>query len=272
MKPEINLLPLVTVPLIALLVTGCYTTGSPKPQIREDKIGESGVRSLATTAESRLVLVKGQGTNAQILAEPSPDVAAKLQNLLDLQAKAAVNVAGKGEGSASFAMASKAIRDIARLSVRSQGVVLFRDGAYQLAQTWINGAPTNFVDNLMKMYELACEVTKFELERNKTLSALPETASDARLGQLDHAGPTLVSLLRVYAKIADKQDAVEALNNAAKTVGWRDFTFAGLGLPSYPDITQSEALLAAVKQAAAAGAAGSGLAALKTALEDEFGK
>ena len=272
MKREPNLSPFAILPLIALLVTGCNTTGSPKPQIREDKIGESGVRSLATTAESRLVLVKGQGKEAQILAEPSPDVAAKLQNLLDLQAKAAVNVAGKGEGNASFAMVSKAIRDIARLSVRSQGVVLFRDGAYQLAQAQINGAPTNVVDDLMKMYELACEVTKFELERNKTLSDLTETASDAPRGQLNHAGPTLAGLFRVYAKIADKQDAVDALNSAAKAGGWRDFTFAGLGQPYYPDTTQSEALLAAVKKAAAAGAADSGLAALKTALEDEFGR
>lgn len=272
MRPELNLPAFAVLPLITLLVTGCNTTGSPRPQIREDKVGESGVRSLATTAESRLVLVKGQGEKAQILAEPSPDVAAKLQNLLDLQAKAAVKVAEKGEGSASFAMTSKAIRDIARLSVRSQGVVLFRDGAYQLAQALINEAPPEFVNNLMKMYEQACEVTKFELEGNKTLSALPATTDDAPLSQLDHPGPTLAGLLRVYGKMADKQDAVDALNSAAKAGGWRDFSYAGLGLPKYPDNAQSETILVAVKKAAAAGAADSGLAALKAALEEEFGK
>jgi hypothetical protein len=265
--------PLLSVGLIAgsLCTAGCQSAGSPKPRLSEDKMGRH-VRTLATTAESRVVIVKQQEdtnglTKAMILAEPSPDVAARLSSLLDLTAKASADIAGKGKGEATLALVSKATRDIARLSARSQGVILFRDGAFQLAQGYINGAVTEgeFRSQLDTMFQKAAEVVTKELESNPSLSALPPELPMVAPEESDSRAEILGKLVAAYW--SDEANVKTDFDLAAKGVLNNAFLKAASGAPRQPTPAEAERLLAKLREMAKA----DGKDALRTVLKTQFG-
>lgn len=265
--------PLSTLLLTSVsLITGCQSAGSPKPRLVEDKVGRL-VRTLATTAESRVVVVKqetdsaGNITNAMILAEPSPDVAARLSSVLDLSAKAAVDVAGKGKGEAALEMVSKATRDIARLSARSQGVILFRDGAFQLSQAYVNGAinKDDFKAQLSEMFSKAAEAVEKELSLNPNLSSIPP---EAPLDAPEAAGVHGKTLSLLVAAYWSDEAAVKAdFDAAANAVLGNPFLKAASGNPRTPTPAESAAMLTKLKETAK----GSGKDALRKALVAQFG-
>lgn len=270
-SPKFALLSTLLLTSVSLL-TGCQSAGSPKPRLVEDKVGRL-VRTLATTAESRVVVVKqeadaaGNITNAMILAEPSPDVAARLSSVLDLSAKAAAEVTGKGKGEAALEMVSKATRDIARLSARSQGVILFRDGAFQLSQAYVNGAVTReeFKQQLSEMFSKAAQAVEKELSLNPNLSSIPP---EAPLDAPETAGLHGKTLSRLVAAYWSDEAAVKAdFDAAANAVLGNPFLKAASGNPRTPTPAEAAAVLAKVRETAK----GSGKDALRKALVAQFG-
>lgn len=173
--------------LISLFATGC---ASNRPLITEDKLGQSGIRTVATTAESRLVIIKSNepklkrypfgDTNAPqfeafVCAEPPPDVAQRIFEKLDLTAKVS-GTNSKVSANADVTLARELAREIAQLSKRSQGVILFRDYSFRLSEASLNGVITTneFKKALTSGFSNACELVKYELAKNPTLSNTPQ--------------------------------------------------------------------------------------------------
>lgn len=129
--------------LATLLASGCSVFTSPKETpVIEDKLGNSDDRragTLAITPERRVIVVDLKEKNKlSFCAEPSPDVAESISSSF----KAALEAGAKnkdfdakvaGELSKSFSSA------VSVLFRRSQGVQLYRDGAYVICQGMMNG-------------------------------------------------------------------------------------------------------------------------------------
>lgn len=153
--------------------SGCSYFTSPKNlPVIEDKLGESGVRTMATTADRRLVLVSGSGGQQKIIAEPSPDAIQNVASRLN------ATLSGKTKAQISEVQASllrEEIRQAARMTIRSQGTQYLRDASYRLAEARLN----DNIDNVQyeKCFTTILTMTKDliikELEGNPMLSTPP---------------------------------------------------------------------------------------------------
>jgi hypothetical protein len=180
MKPLFKtLLTLAPVGLL-LLGSGCAQLKVP---INEKRMGfGSGVRALGTTAETRLVMIKelrnpisGKTTNVLMYAEPPPDVALQINEKLQSLLKASYSD-GKQDVGLEAQAARELAKDVARLSTRSQGVIIFRDASFALAQAYVNGAlnQKQYAAALTNLYTNAIQLITTEIEANPTLSRTPE--------------------------------------------------------------------------------------------------
>ncbi len=129
----------ISITCCSLFFGGCGVSWfvNPKEQpIIEDKLGETGFRTLSMTPERRSVIFGMDSTgNKFFCAEPPSDAA---ENLANSFAAALKGSDGKLDLSAEFAktFASNA----KQLFFRSQGVQLYRDGMYSLCQSFVIGA------------------------------------------------------------------------------------------------------------------------------------
>lgn len=226
--------------LISLLVAGC---ASNRPLITEDKLGRSGVRTVATSAESRLVMVKSNEpdlrwwriwghTNAfpieaRICAEPPPDVAQRIFEKLDLTTKVSGSN-GSVSANAEVELARQVARDIAQLTKRSQGVILFRDFSFRLSEAYFNGAidANQLQSALSNAFVVASETIKFELQKNPTLS---NTSNQSDLAELLSAdAKDLKSEITTYHKNAkvDMAAKIETVIKEQTGKEWVDFVNA----------------------------------------------
>ena len=122
------------------LLSGCSTYLSLKPPVIEDKVGKFGqemVGTLATAADYRVVYVK-LTPDAKLCAEAPADVAAQVAQTF---AAAATAPTGKGVALDAQARAGLAV-SLRQIFKRSQGVQLYRDGAFALCNSFLNGGVT----------------------------------------------------------------------------------------------------------------------------------
>ena len=141
---------------MVLLLAGCSSGMITVDQIRPTRFGKATVSAISTDANRRLVIVKlgsayddpacaEEGVRTQrcwsrdlwmpkFCAEPPPDAVKEFAEALKVALEA--QYAGAG-GQIEF---NNTVVEVARqLFRRSQGVQLFRDGAFYLCQAWLNG-------------------------------------------------------------------------------------------------------------------------------------
>lgn len=134
----------------ALVLGGC---ASPieKPIIEDHTHGGGGLFSsfherpkvtvFSTTAARREVLIgfpKGEA-RARICAEAPPDTADALTSSLAVAAQLKAKKGADAEGEAMLDLSRSISNSVNALSTRSQGIQLFRDGAFHLCLAWQNG-------------------------------------------------------------------------------------------------------------------------------------
>jgi hypothetical protein len=216
-----KLLSLCFVSASLIVLSGCSTLTSPKEQpVIEDKVGET-YRTLAVTAERRIIIfgrVQPQADGQKgpvVCAEPSPDVAESLVTSL----KAIAEVSAK-KGSDEAKVGGEFSRNLAtavsNVFSRSQGVQFFRDSSYALCQAYINGLieSEDYKKALEKITQLAFvlidkEIPSMEAKRAENASKAAQEAS-ATAAQSAQAAKTAATDAKANA------EKVEATLNAAK--------------------------------------------------------
>lgn len=161
-----------------VLLSGCGTSMFVSPlenPIIEDKVGYSTFSSgkeqlgtLATTAQRRIVLVKLAGNKEGIgrfCAEPSPDAADNLASTLSLVLKAKIKTP-KTNVDAGADLARELSTTVQKLAKRSQGLQFFRDGMYNLCQSFLNGAITSdvFYKSQDQLMNISAKLIETELK------------------------------------------------------------------------------------------------------------
>lgn len=123
----------------SLLLSSCGLFSSTTPKTKEDTVGP--IKTLTTQSDVRSFYVQSDKklyNYGRILAEPSPDTAfnSKLVSELAIKLKAT-----KGDiGEVELRALQSLTKEVARLGVRSQGVIYLRDASYRLAESHMNGA------------------------------------------------------------------------------------------------------------------------------------
>lgn len=151
--------------------SGCSYLTSPKNNpVIEDKLGKSSVRTVATTADRRLVFVSNDGKH--IIAEPSPDAIQNVASRLN------ATLSGKTKAEISEAQATllrEEIRQAARMTIRSQGTQYLRDASYRLAEARLNNYITDaqYVDCFKGILAATEDLISKELQGNPKLSTPP---------------------------------------------------------------------------------------------------
>lgn len=138
---------LLSLAILALL-SGCASWFTPKPPVIEDKVGlwlNEPVGTLATSADYRVVYVR-LNESAKLCAEAPADAASNFASAFAgvLSAPLAEGKAISAETRTGLAVAIK------QLFKRSQGVQLYRDGAFALCNMYLNGA----IDGALYLSEL----------------------------------------------------------------------------------------------------------------------
>jgi hypothetical protein len=181
--------------------SGCAIFTPPKEKpVQQDYIGPvfgtKTINVFSLTPERRIVIVappkqeEGNGISLdknigievfQFCAEPPPDVAESLVDTLRIFAKGEIkNVEAQAELSRLFA--SSAIN----LFVRSQGVQLFRDGAFNLCQAYINGVinKKKYWENYQLLLANSTDLISKEIPNIRDIKMV-EAAGDAETKELD---------------------------------------------------------------------------------------
>lgn len=151
--------------LIAVLsvvsLSGCASYFSARPPVIEDKVGLSGretVGTLATAADYRVIYVK-LDPDAKLCAEAPADAGAQFSQTF----AAALSAAGAQplgvEAKAGLAVAMK------QLFKRSQGVQLYRDGAFALCNLYLNGgmSQAQYFAELQELRKTAARLIEKEI-------------------------------------------------------------------------------------------------------------
>lgn len=151
--------------LIAVLsvvsLSGCASYFSARPPVIEDKVGLSGretVGTLATAADYRIIYVK-LDPEAKLCAEAPADAGAQFSQTF----AAALSAAGAQplgvEAKAGLAVAMK------QLFKRSQGVQLYRDGAFALCNLYLNSgmSQAQYFAELQELRKTAARLIEKEI-------------------------------------------------------------------------------------------------------------
>ena len=158
------------IPVILLLfslLTGCGTSlFNPRSPVIEDKVGGlpvfgGKIGTLATAADYRVVYVK-LDDKAKLCAEASPDAGAQFASTFAavLSAQASGTPAPLSvEAKTGFAVAMK------QLFKRSQGIQLYRDGAFALCNLYLNGGITEpqYLSELQELRKSSVDLIKQEI-------------------------------------------------------------------------------------------------------------
>jgi hypothetical protein len=132
---------LIAVSTVVMGASGCASYFTARPPVIEDKVGLSGketVGTLATAPDYRVVYVRLE-EKAKICAEAPADAGAQFGSTF---AAALTTPTGgttplSAEARVGLAVAMK------QLFKRSQGVQLYRDGAFSLCNLYLNGGLTD---------------------------------------------------------------------------------------------------------------------------------
>ncbi|GKS70206.1 hypothetical protein W03_22100 [Nitrosomonas sp. PY1] len=122
------------------MVSGCAFFSPPQSvPVIEDKVGrdianpnDKRIGTLATVAQRRLAIVKYE--DGKFCAEPPPDAA---DNIASSLSAALSGSSGNVEVQAKLATAVSSVAK--QLFYRSQGLQLYRDGAFHLCNAYLNG-------------------------------------------------------------------------------------------------------------------------------------
>ena len=149
---------------------------------------------LALKADRRLVFfmeredAEGKPLSSYIIAEPSPDAFAEFAAAFQAAGEAAGNIEpgtngatfGKIEGQAAAEIFDRVATHMVRLGIRSQGVIIFRDGTYRLAEAYMNEQiqPEQYAELYLETLSICAKLTQYELEVNNDLASDLEQTDD----------------------------------------------------------------------------------------------
>lgn len=111
-----------------------------------------------------------------IIAEPSPDAFAEFAETFKAAFEASASAKNKGDFKGAAEILSAATNNLVQLGARSQGVIVFRDGSYRLAEAYMNGiiGEEDYADLFEKTLAASKDLILKELEGN------PDMVSDVR--------------------------------------------------------------------------------------------
>ena len=169
----------------ALTACSVFTPPKEKPII-EDKVGDR-IGTLATTAERRVVLVDLQ--HGSFCAEAAPDVAESVNSSIRAAAEYSAKSGAGADKTASMELARQLSTSLTTLFTRTQGVQLFRDGAYALCQARMNGdiKGEQFQTHFSALLDKAVALVRDELPQvakkmaDNAVAAAQSAASDSKL-------------------------------------------------------------------------------------------
>jgi hypothetical protein len=146
-----------------LSISGCASYFTPRPPVIEDKVGLSGqetVGTLATAPDYRIVYVR-LSESAKVCAEAPADAAAQFGATF---AAALSSQTGKDKPLSAEAKAGLAVA-MKQIFKRSQGVQLFRDGAFALCNLYLNGEVPEgaYLEELKELRKTAAKLIELEI-------------------------------------------------------------------------------------------------------------
>lgn len=175
---------------VCLMGSGCATYFSQRPPILEDKLGIAGqemIGTLATSSDYRVIYVR-LDDSAKLCAESSPDTAQQISSAVAAAARGKVlgSDASAAEFGKNFALVAK------QIFVRSQGVQLYRDGAFALCNMHVNGQITGdeYVGEMRDLRLTAQQLIQAEIDKGLSYSYDDPTWPKPVNPQLDPAKAT----------------------------------------------------------------------------------
>lgn len=207
--------------LVSALSAGGCASPLEKPIIEDHTHGGGGLFSglherskvtvFSTTAARREVLIgfpKGD-PNARICAEAPPDTADAITSSLAIAAQLKAKKGAAAEGEAMLDLSRSISNSINALFTRSQGIQLFRDGAFHLCLAWQNG----LIDQ--KTYN-----GKYDELLNKTyaliFAEIPEVDANKAITAANNANNALSATQQAAARAeAAQREAEKAAQSAA---------------------------------------------------------
>ncbi len=157
--------------LIVLSLAGCGWF-IPKMQpsilqtIKADSDNNSVAASVATTVERRVFYVNLYGDmKGKFCAEPPPDAAENIASTL----VAAANASGIGNPEITASLVSSLSTTVQEMTKRSQGIILYRDGMFNLCQAYLNGVidKTVYAQKSEELLTKSFILIESELEKSK---------------------------------------------------------------------------------------------------------
>jgi hypothetical protein len=123
--------------------------------------GQPKIVSLATTAERRNIYVNVK--NGRVCYEPPPDAA----EAISANFTAALQASGGQGGTAGASIGNSISTAVASLSKRSQGVILFRDYAFNLCVAYINGEidGMGYMTAIQQIFHEILPIIQVEIEK-----------------------------------------------------------------------------------------------------------
>jgi hypothetical protein len=144
MNTIFRILRLLCVPTLAFLGAGCGTTAFVPPQsqpvlskVLKATDGSIQAMTLATTAERREVIFRAK--DGRTCFEAPPDAADAVASQFSGAFQAGVKK-GTLDANTSASLGTSVSNAIASLAKRSQGVILYRDAAFNICLAWLNGS------------------------------------------------------------------------------------------------------------------------------------
>lgn len=117
----------------------------------------------------------------KVIAEPSPGAFANVAKSLALMVEGeGADGAQSLSAKAKFELLNQIYRTLARLGARSQGVILFRDASYRLAEAYINDeiSSAEFLEEYNKLVDRAASLIELELKLNPDLSDVADPPNE----------------------------------------------------------------------------------------------
>lgn len=160
--------------LLTFLASSCSSYFTARPPVIEDKVGLSGreiVGTLSTAPDYRVVYVK-LDDKAKLCAEASPDAGAQFASTFASALTAQVSGTTTPLSAEATANLTVAMKQLFR---RTQGVQLYRDGAFALCNLYLNGGiekPEYYME-LQALRMSAAELIKQEIPYIEKLGVDP---------------------------------------------------------------------------------------------------
>lgn len=177
----------------ALLSAGCSSIVHEvidRPVIESNIEADDPTQVIGLKADRRLVIFHLRSDGKEyVIAEPSPDAFAEFAAAFQAAANASGNAnfnpgtgpLGSISGEAAAEVFDRVATHMVRLGIRSQGVILFRDGSYRLAEAYMNGEiqDEQYAELYQQTLNTCAELIALELQGNPDLASDVEQAGAA---------------------------------------------------------------------------------------------